>query len=182
MKVSVPKEEYGSFYAGYLSYSNGKNLFDLLATNQQKMKHMLNTLADDDGHFRYAPDKWTVKEMVGHIIDTERIFCYRALALARGESKPIPGYDQDHYVKAAHFNRYSLVELADQYKAARQATRSLFSGFTEKEQLRRGIVNDTPFSVRAAGYVIAGHEMHHLHIFSVRYLPGMGEVYQNSLF
>ncbi|MCC5907720.1 MAG: DinB family protein [Balneolaceae bacterium] len=171
--MTIEKSEYGSFYEGYIRYSNGKDLFDLLKTNENEMLLLMGTLTEDQAEYSYSDGKWSVKDVIGHITDTERIFCYRTLALARGERNPLPGYDHDAYVKTAEFKRYSVNVLKEHYQATRTATLSLFRSFTMAEMLKNGIVNEVNFTVRALGYIIAGHEIHHLKILEEKYLPAL---------
>jgi uncharacterized damage-inducible protein DinB len=135
---------------------------------------LMGTLTEDQAEYSYSDGKWSIKDIIGHITDTEQIFCYRALALARGEKTPLPGYDHDAYVKNAEFKSYSLNMLKKHYRATRIATISLFRNFSQAEMLKNGIVNEVNFTVRALGYVIAGHEIHHRNILADKYLPGPG--------
>lgn len=165
----ISSDEYGEYFARYIQHSNGNDLFTMLNAHQNEMMEIFEYLDAEKALFRYEKDKWSVKEVIGHIIDTERIFNYRALALARGEKSAIPGYNHDQYMKTADFDRYSLNDLKKQYSATREYTLSLFSAFSDEELMTKGVVNRSPFTVRALGYVIAGHEMHHRAILAERY-------------
>jgi hypothetical protein len=171
--MKIEKTEYGGFYENYIRNSNENDLFDLLKINAGEVLLLMETLTEEEALYRYSEGKWSVKEVFGHMIDSERIFCFRSLALARGEASPLPGYDHNLYVKAGDFNRYSLDDLKSQYRAVRNATLFLFESFSADELLKTGVVNNVPFSVRALGYVIAGHEIHHLNILAENYLPGL---------
>lgn len=168
--MNIKEDEYSEYYKGYISYSNGIDLFNLLRANADEVNLLLTSLSEEDALYSYEHGKWAIKEVFGHIIDTERIFGYRALAIARGEQKPIAGYDHDTYVKNADFNHQTLSSLLSQYQTAREATIALFHSFTDEQLLRKGIANNNTFSVRALGYTIAGHEIHHLNILAERYL------------
>lgn len=168
--MMIQSDEYGDFYGRYISKSNGNSLIDLLHENTKRASYLFDAISEKNSNFKYAEDKWTIKEVFGHLIDTERIFCYRALVLARNEEKPVAGYDHNAYIKAADFNRFTLQQLAGQYNAARIQTISLFNSFTSDELLRRGTVNEVTFTVRAIGYVIAGHEIHHRQVLEEKYL------------
>jgi len=122
-----------------------------------------------DGNFRYAPDKWTVKELLGHINDAERIFAYRALRIARGDQTPIEAFEQDDYVRIAGFNRCSLESLVEDYIAVRRATMALLRNLDAEAWTRRGIANKNEVTVRALAYIIAGHNLHHRRILEERY-------------
>jgi hypothetical protein len=169
--MQLKENEYGQFYTGYVKLSSGKPLMDCFKHCTADMINLLNSISDEQSLYRYEEGKWSIKEVIGHIIDTERIFSYRALALARGEENPIMGYDHNQYVATAGFDRLSLENFKLQYRATREATLTLFSNFDEQEMLRAGVVNGSNFTVRGIGYVIAGHEMHHQKILKDRYLP-----------
>ncbi|MDX1641179.1 MAG: DinB family protein [Balneolaceae bacterium] len=171
--MNIEKNEYGEFYERYVKLSNHTPLDDLFKSNAREMKDLMNGLSEEDALYRYEEDKWTLKQVFGHMIDTERIFNYRALCVARGEPNPLPGFDQEIYVNGADFNAVPLPDLREQYNTTRQATISLYSSFTDEELLRRGTISGHSFTVRATGYVIAGHELHHLNIINERYLPGL---------
>lgn len=171
--MNVTENEYGKNYSGYITLSNGLPLNEQFYAQQREFITILDALSEEDALFRYDEDKWTIKEVFGHLIDTERIFCFRALAIARGEQTNLPGYDQDVYVKNVRFNSFSLADFKAQYLTTREATLQVFSGFDDIALMRKGLVDDFTFTVRALGYVIAGHEHHHLNILAERYLPGL---------
>lgn len=171
--MNIQESEYGSYYSRYISLSNGVDLADQLEYQRSEMLSLMQSISEEDAMYAYESGKWTFKEVFGHVIDTERIMDYRALAFARGETNPLPGYDQDVYVKHSRFNSYSQKQLMDQYIAVREATVQFFNSLNNEELMRAGVVNSTSFTVRALGYVIAGHEHHHLNLFTERYLPGI---------
>lgn len=171
--MNIDKNEYGTYYEKYVKLSNGTPLQDLLNLNMREMRDLFEGLSEEDSLYRYGESKWSLKQVFGHLIDTERIFNYRALSVARGEPKMIPGYDHHIYVQNADFDSHSLNSLKEQYESTRNFTISLFSSFSDEDLLSRGIINGHAFTVRAVGYVIAGHELHHLNIISERYLPGL---------
>lgn len=119
--------------------------------------------------YAYAPGKWTVKKLLNHIVDTERIFIYRALCIARGDQTPLPGYDENDYAEAAQVGHRSLVDLAHEFQSVRSATLSLFNSFGEHELLRTGIANGNAMSVNAIGFIIIGHALHHEVVARERY-------------
>lgn len=120
--------------------------------------------------YRYAEAKWTIKEILVHIVDDERIYAYRALRFARNDRTELPGFEQDDYTRASHANARSLTNIFEEYEAARSATIAMFNGFDDGALLRSGVANGTVMSVRAAAYHIAGHELHHVSIIRERYL------------
>lgn len=131
---------------------------------------LIKSLSEADGDKRYAPDKWSIREIIGHIIDAERIFVYRALRFARGDSTPVPGFDENAYVKNAPFSRVSLADLADELKHVRRATIHFFSNLDEEAMSRRGTSNNNEVSVRALAWILTGHEIHHVEVLHERYL------------
>lgn len=168
---TIEQDEYGEFYAGYISYSRGENLFERLDEGQKQIQNLVSQLDDTKAGFRYEKEKWSIKEILGHLADTERVMNYRALCFARGDSGELPGFNQDHYVEHSNFDEWPLEKLMKNYETVRVSTLTLFESFTDKMLLRRGIASEQPFSVRALGFVIAGHEMHHLAILRETYLP-----------
>ena len=119
---------------------------------------------------RYQPDKWSVKQVIGHVVDSERIFGYRALAIARGERKPLPGFEQDEYVTQGEFQRRSLPSLADEFDHVRRSNLALFESLSAEQWGRVGEANDVSISVRAIAWVLAGHAKHHVAVIRERYL------------
>ena len=124
-----------------------------------------------DGDFRYAPGKWSAKESLGHPIDAERVFSYRALRFARNDQTPLAGFEQDDYVKYGPFAQCSLAGLVDEFTSVRKATLLLFRALDEAAWARRGVASNNPVTVRALAYMIAGHELHHRGILQQKYFP-----------
>jgi hypothetical protein len=142
----------------------------LLSSQLDDTLALLRHIPESQAGFRYAPDKWSIKELVGHVIDTERIFAYRALRFARNDQTPLSGYEQDDYVDNASFDEYSLGELAAEFESVRRSTLFLLKHLDEEAWLRRGLASESEVSVRALAYIIAGHELHHREILRSRYL------------
>lgn len=161
--------EYGAFYKGYLEKVHEEDLTVGLLRSQEGFMGFLATLPHSKMNHSYAPGKWSVAELVQHVIDTERVLAYRALCFARNEQTPLPGFDQDAY--AAHMKRdlWRIDDLISEYKTTRNATRTMFMGFNNVLLCRIGIASGTPMSTRAAGYTIIGHQEHHLNILRERY-------------
>ena len=146
---------------------------DIIQTLEQQIENtlsLLRTVSPDKANFRYAPDKWSVKEVLGHLIDSERIFSYRALRFARNDQTPLPGYEQNDYVREADFDSRNLADMVEEYATVRRATIQLFRPLNETEWLRHGKANENDVSVRALAYIIAGHELHHMGVLRTRYL------------
>lgn len=163
------EDEYGDFYTGYIRHSRGKDLFLRFDKGREKINKLVADLDDDRALYRYEKGKWSVKEILGHLTDTERIMAYRALCFARNENSELSGYDHDRYVAEANFDDRGLSDLLMDYETVRSSTISLFQFFTDRMLQRRGIASGNPFSVRALGFVIAGHELHHLKILRESY-------------
>ncbi len=162
-------DEYGEYYEGYISLVNGSNVLQMLIEQGQKTYTLIQQLTPDEADHRYERGKWSVKEVIGHLIDTERIMAYRALSIARGEQKSLPGYDQDDYVAHASFDTRSLQSLSAEYDAQRNSNISLFSSFDEEQAQRIGTANGMELSVRALVHIIVGHEKHHLNVLREKY-------------
>jgi hypothetical protein len=146
---------------------------DVLAAFEDQRRQTLLLLSgrtDSDGDFRYAPDKWNLKEVLGHVNDTERIMSYRALRISRGDKTPMEGFEQDDYVRNAPFARLTLSDLIEDYIAVRRATVSLFRNLDEQAWTPRGTASNNEVTVRALAYIIAGHELHHRKIMEEKYL------------
>ena len=162
--------EYLPYYEKYVALVPAG---DVLATLSRQMEETLALLGGvDEGRaaHRYEPDKWSVKGVVGHVIDTERIFAYRALRFARGDQTPLPGYDQDDYGRVANFDARTLASLVAELASVRAATIALFRSLDAAAWQRRGTANNAEVSVRALAHIIAGHELHHMQVLRTRYL------------
>jgi hypothetical protein len=163
--------EYAPYYAGYVARVPEGDVLALLETQIDDTLSFLRAQGEAWAATRYAPGKWSVKEIVGHLSDTERIMSYRALRIARGDRTPLPGYEQDDYVRAANFDRRPLADLLEDFAAVRAATLRLFRSLDADAWRRSGIANNLEVSVRALAYIIAGHERHHFEILRTRYAP-----------
>jgi hypothetical protein len=164
---------YNPYYETYIRKLNGRNPLKVLEELVLEFKVLLSEVPDEKEEFRYAEGKWSVKEVVGHIIDTERIMSYRALSIARGEKQSLPGFEENDYVKVANFDRRSLYDLGHEFGFVREASISLFKFMTEEELNRTGIANNNVVTPRALLYIIAGHHLHHLGVLKERYLMDM---------
>ena len=164
-------DEYAPFYAGYIARVPPGGLASVLEEQRGGLRRMLEGLTDAQAEHAYAPGKWTVKEVVGHVADAERVFAYRALRFARGDDTPLAGFDHNAYVPAGAFGRRSLDALLDELEGVRGATVALFRGLPPDAWLRRGTASGAPVSVRALACMIGGHELHHRAVLEERYLP-----------
>ncbi len=171
LKISRPEmNEFDSYYERYISLIADGDIISTLANQVSETLDLLNEISAEKSDFQYASGKWSVKELVGHVIDTERIFAYRALRIARGDKTPIEGYEQDDYIKYAAFAKCSLGDLAEEFALVRKANVLMFKNLSETAWHRRGVANNKEISVRALAYISAGHEIYHVNILKERYL------------
>jgi hypothetical protein len=162
-------DEYAPYYDRYLSLIEGDDILNTLDRQRREMMLLLSCRDDEEGDFRYAPEKWSAKEVLGHICDTERVFSYRALRISRADATPLEGFEQDDYVRNGPFAQRPLEDLVEDFIAVRRATLSLLRNLDEAAWVRRGIANKNDVSVRALAYIIAGHELHHRRILEEKY-------------
>lgn len=161
--------EYAPFYKTYIEKVKGEDLHLILSQASRVSLVFWQAIPQELADYAYAPGKWTIKQLLNHIIDTERIFAYRALCIARGDETPLPGFDENDYADAAKVNHRSLLDLVHEFQAVRSATLALFNSFGEQELTRMGTVNGNAISVNAIGYIIIGHALHHEGIVRERY-------------
>jgi hypothetical protein len=168
--VSRPQAgEYEPYYDRYISLVADGDILPTLENQRRQTMLLLSGRDETDGDYRYAPDKWTAKEVLGHVCDTERIFAYRALRISRGDATPIEGFEQDDYVRNGPFAQRPLGELIEDYIGVRRATLTLLRNLDEAAWSRRGVANKNEITVRALAYIIAGHELHHRRILEEKY-------------
>ncbi|WP_375438108.1 alpha/beta hydrolase-fold protein [uncultured Hymenobacter sp.] len=166
--------QYNAYYDTYICLvPEGTDPLVQLQQQPEELRRLVGQLTDEQAGFAYAPGKWSIKEMLVHILDTERIFAYRALRIARGDQQPLAGFDQDEYVPYSGANERSLESIVKEYDTVRAATLSLFESFQPGAYDRMGIASGFPVSVRALAFILPGHEAHHLHILQQRYLPDL---------
>ena len=162
--------EYAPYYEKYTSLVPDGDVIATLSSQLEVTLSTLRGLTEAQGDSRYAPGKWSIKELVGHMIDGERVFSYRALRFARNDRTPLPGFEQDDYVRAGNFGKRRMSDLADEFEQVRRATLSLLRSLDDEAWLRRGVASDNEVSVRALAYILAGHETHHMQVLRTRYL------------
>jgi len=163
------EDEYFQFYAGYVSNVPETDPLAAMTTQGKVTQALLGRVGEQDSLYRYAADKWSIKEVVGHLCDTERIMAYRALRIGRGDEKPLQGFEQNDYVRLAETDRRHMAELLQELAEIRRTTLSLFRGFPAEAWRRRGTASDHPISLRALAFVIPGHERAHLQTLQTRY-------------
>jgi uncharacterized damage-inducible protein DinB len=159
-----------SFYHKYINLVPGDDLNALLQESKQSIGTFLNRIPEEKWEFRYAEGKWSIKELVQHLIDSERIFTYRALCFARGEEAALPGFDENKYAAASQAGRRTKQELITELQAVQEATSLLFQSFDDVQLDRSGIANNNPVTVRAIGFIAVGHLLHHQNILLEKYL------------
>ena len=171
MLIKKPlKSEFANFFAGYISQVEEGDVVDILKKNQQQTKNLLDGITEEKGLYAYAPEKWTIKEVIEHITDTERIFAYRFLRIYRGDATPLPSFEQDNYVKNANSNRRTLQSLAKELYAVREANLLMLEQLDESKLDFQGTMSGKEVTPRALLYIMAGHEVHHINILKERYL------------
>jgi uncharacterized damage-inducible protein DinB len=163
-------DEHAPYFAKYVALVPDADLLETLKHEGAATLARLRALPPAREDHRYAPGKWSVRELVGHVIDAERVFCYRALAFARGDANPLPGFEEDDWARTSNAGARSLGELCDDWEAVRAATIRLFGGMDAAALDRRGTANEVPVTVRALAWLLAGHAVHHRAILEERYL------------
>jgi len=161
-------DEYAPYYGKYIALVGNEPIIKILEDLKDSSYQFFKSLPANKADHSYDEGKWTIKEVLGHMMDAERTFAYRVLCFSREETI-LPGFDQDVYMLKATFNSRTLGELADEFKAVREANLYLFRSLTKEQETQKGIASGNPVSVRALLYIIAGHELHHLNILKERY-------------
>jgi hypothetical protein len=162
--------EYNDYFERYVRLVPEGDIRDILTQSLKNTIDLFSAVTEDQAEYRYAPGKWSLKEVLGHITDNERIMGYRLLRIARGDKTPLSGYDQDALMSGASFDMYTLQSVVDDYAAVRRATLTLLRGLSEEAWSRTAVVSSTESSARAWAYIIAGHELHHMNVLKEKYL------------
>lgn len=163
--------EYAAPFARYVDRVPETGILAALSRQAAETAKLLASIDDARGGYRYAPDKWSIRQVVGHMEDAERVFAYRALTIGRGDATPLPGFDENHWMESAPFEATTLKQRADNFALVRRTTIALLETFDDAAWDRKGTANDALISVRALAYITAGHERHHVSILRERYLP-----------
>jgi hypothetical protein len=170
VKVERPAAgEYGDYYSRYLVLVPDGDIFELLTKQIDTIRDTLGNLPAEKADYRFGPNEWTVKEVMGHINDTERVFAYRALRISRNDATPLPGFDQDQFVKESNYSERELSDLIAEFEFIRRANVLVFKNLSAETYLRCGTASNNPFSVRALLYVMVGHVNHHLGSYETDY-------------
>lgn len=168
----IPESEYNPYYKGYIEpvTATGKTIIEVLIENKEIFIEALSSFPNEKLEYRYAEGKWTIKDILQHLIDAERVFCYRAMRFARNDQTPLPGFEQDDYVKVFDANHRDIKDMIEEFSHLRNSTIALFKSFDSESLKRIGTASNSPMSVRAIGYLFAGHVNHHLKVIKERYL------------
>ncbi|MDB5024248.1 MAG: DinB family protein [Mucilaginibacter sp.] len=161
-------DEYVSFHNTYISKVPGGDVLKLLGELKESTYELFSNMSEERANYAYDQDKWTLKQVLGHVIDTERTFAYRLLYFSRNFIE-LPGFDQDIYVNNANFNSRTIQSLASEFRATRESNLYLITALTDEQLNKKGVASSNKVSVRALVYIIAGHELHHLKIIKERY-------------
>ena len=162
--------EFAPDFNRYISLVSEDDVVAAIERQTEERAALLASIGEEKSTFRYAPEKWSIKQVFGHIADGERVFAYRLLCIARGETQSLPGFEENDYVRAANFDDLPFAAIVDNLAAVRKATLSLMRGLSAEAWTRIGVANGNKISARAIAYVIAGHERHHLRVLRERYL------------
>lgn len=168
-------DEYAPYYETYIRLAPETDILDALAAQLDTTFALLASLTDAQATYAYAEGKWTVKEVIGHVVDSERVFAYRALRFARGDRTELPGFEQDDYIRNGNFASRSVESLSTEFGHLRRSNIALFASWDGEIHSRGGVANGNPMTVRAIPFILAGHERHHLNVLKERYFPEMPE-------
>ena len=166
----LPINEYADFYKSYIQVLEDVELIEELEICLHEFIKFVQNIPMDKFDYRYEVGKWTIKEIIQHLIDSERVFSYRALRISRNDKTPLPGFNENDYVDNSNGNNRNLQGLLTELAVVRQATLSLFNSFSQEQLTKIGIASNNKVSVRAIGFIIIGHQKHHQKIFTERYL------------
>lgn len=164
------KNEYPDYYEEYIKLVPEGEMVSILKKNLELTMALFNGISESEGNYRYAPDKWSIKEVLGHMTDTERILSTRLLRIGRGDVTPLSGFNENFYVDGAEFDKQTTQNILDEFVSVRKATISLIKNMPEESWLRKGLANGIINTARSLVYSIAGHELHHCKIIQERYL------------
>ena len=168
--TQLPVNEYASFYAPYINALGEVNLMEELEISLHDFIRFVQNIPMDKFDYRYAAGKWNIKEIIQHVIDTERIFAYRALRISRNDETPLPGFDENYYIANTEASNRSIQDLLTEFSAVRHSNLFLFKSLSDEQFKRIGIASNAAVSVRAIGFIMIGHQKHHQKVFEERYL------------
>ncbi|MDP4083304.1 MAG: DinB family protein [Bacillota bacterium] len=164
--------EFPPYYESYIQLVPEGEIILILEESLTKTVSIFQSISESKGNFRYAPEKWSIKEVLGHMTDTERILSVRLLRIGRGDENPLPGFNENHYIKGSNYCNLPIQRIVEEFILVRKATIALLRNMPEEAWLRKGVANNFENTTRALAYIIAGHELHHCQIIKERYLRG----------
>jgi len=162
--------EYGPYYGKYIELVPENDICAAFEAQARETAELLAGISEERSEHRYQPEKWSIKQLVGHVSDAERIFAYRTLCIARGEKSSLPGFDETDYMRNSNFDQRSLASIVREYETGRQASIAMLRGFADDIWMNMGVANNQAMSVRAIAFTFLGHERHHLKILRERYI------------
>lgn len=165
--------EYGTFFQRYVDYPSGDDALQVLEASVPSLKQFLDGLPENKAQFFYAPGKWTIAQLLQHVIDAERVFAYRAMSIARGEQQPLPGFDENGYADNAPVNKRTIADLSAELLLMRQTTILLYRSMSDEGLMRVGTASNHAITPNALAFIAVGHMMHHQKIINERYLSGI---------
>lgn len=168
--AAIAKHDFAEYFINYINLVTEENVLQALKSSHKEMKHLISFLSEEQGNSAYAKNKWTIKELLIHSMDTERIFCERALRFARKDKTELPGFDHDVFVLNSNANHRTLKDILKEYKSIRKSTILLFKNFTPEMLEHGGVANGNKLTVLSIGYIISGHELHHLNVIKAKYI------------
>lgn len=170
-KTRPSANEYHEYFKRYIDRIPPEgDLLQLLESDFRETEKFIQSLSDEQLNYRYAPGKWSIKEIINHLTDGERVFAYRAMRISRKDQTDLPGFDENLYVPNAKASTRTIASLLSEFSVVRRASIELFKNFDDEMLAQTGTANKNPVSVRALGFIIAGHELHHMNVIKERYL------------
>lgn len=170
MQINRPKESKANYYQSYIDTAEGESLIETLIITKEKTHQVLKRVNDELAGYAYAPEKWSIKQVMQHIIDCERVFAYRAMRMARRDATPLIGFYENEFAKNDHTDRLSIAQIEDEYDSVRNASVTLYQNINPDVLDFEGTANDMSFSPRSLGWITAGHNTHHLRVITSKYL------------
>ncbi len=170
MNIRPEKKEYAEFYANYVSLARETDIISALEKQPNDLRETLAEVSHEKENYRYANGKWSVKELLGHVIDAERVFSYRALRISRGDKTPLAGFEENFYVAGSNFSNSKFADLIEEFSLLRAANVLLFKNLSDEAWQNVGTASDAQISVRALAFIMIGHVRHHQNILRTRYL------------
>lgn len=167
---NIQSHIFDTYFKYYIDLAGNENYITILNSSFKEVVTLISSLTEEQANYKYHDNKWTIKELLLHIVDTERIFCERALRFARNDNTNLPGFNHNEYVKYSNANARCIKSILEEYKTVRQATTSLFENFSKEMLTRNGTANGNKLTVLSIAYIIVGHEKHHLKVIKEKYL------------